>query len=176
MRFPNKEVGAHKTFEGNQTTWKRPKRAVVKWLFCIHVDFSCCSFQSFIFLSGPSPIVALCCQSLSHWLMLLLRLDWCDPDLGVWRFTQHLRNHTTSLCLAVVSFDSHRVDIGTKQKSCCWCQMKSFLEEFLFWHQKHLSNFLNGFVKVVLWICLSCYMYLLPFAKQNQLKFDQDFE
>ena len=90
MRFPNKEVGAHKTFEGNQTTWKRPKRAVVKWLFCIHVDFSCCSFQSFIFLSGPSPIVALCCQSLSHWLMLLLRLDWCDPDIALfdtfWKF------------------------------------------------------------------------------------------
>ena len=50
--------------------------------------------------------------------MLLLRLYWCDP--GKWRFTQPL------LALAaVVSLDSDVVDIGTKQKTCCWCQNKT---------------------------------------------------
>ena len=31
-----------------------------------------------------------------------------------------------------------------------------------------LSKMLNGFVKVVTWVCQSCSMYLSPFAKQNQ--------
>ena len=31
-----------------------------------------------------------------------------------------------------------------------------------------LNEFVNGFDKVVTWICQSCPMYFLPFAKQNQ--------
>ena len=61
--------------------------------------------------------IALSCHSVTHSVMFF-RLGWCDS--GVWRFTQPL------LALpAVVSFDSHVVDVGTKQNSRCWCQIKS---------------------------------------------------
>ena len=72
------------------------------------------------FLSDPSPIIALPCQSL-HWViqfLLFFRLDWCDP--GIWGFMQPLL-----VLPAVVIFDSHIVEVGRNQKPCCWCKNKT---------------------------------------------------
>ena len=76
----------------------------------------------------------------------------------MWRFTQHLRNHATSLCLTSCSQfwqpmlltleqKKHVVDAGTKQKPYCW-------------------NFqiLYRLVKLVTCIFQS-YMYFLPFQR-----------
>ena len=89
-----------------------------------------------ISLWDPSPIIALPCHSVTQSLMLL-RLNWFDPD--VLRFA-----YPHFALPAAVRFDSHAVDIGTKQKamslmsgkikpvcwcwnktnSCSWCQIK----------------------------------------------------
>ena len=60
--------------------------------------------------TGPKSNHCLACLGIPS--LLFVRLDWCDS--GVWRFTQPL-----PALPAVVSFDSHVVDIGTKQKPCC---------------------------------------------------------
>ena len=41
------------------------------------------------------------------------------------RWPLRVKIHATSFALpAIVSFDSPVVDIGTKQKTCCWCRNK----------------------------------------------------
>ena len=40
--------------------------------------------------------------------------------------------------------------------------------EVIFWWLNSLSTLVYEFVKVLTWKCQSCFMYFLPFAKQNQ--------
>ena len=51
-------------------------------LLCL-VEFCVFVFRGQHFLSDPSPIIALPCQSVTP--SSFLRLDWCDP--GLWRFS-----------------------------------------------------------------------------------------
>ena len=90
------------------------------------------------FLSDPSLIIAL---PVCPWVSLSLSPcceNWLVPRPEVGRGTWlmwplRVKIHATSpkvtqflLALpAVVSFDSHVVDIGTKQKPCCWCRNKT---------------------------------------------------
>ena len=84
-----------------------------------HVYKQYCSLLIFI---GPKSDHCLAC-SLSHSVSFCL--SWYDP--GVWKFAQLL------LALpAVVSFDSHVVDVGTKQKPRNWRRNKSHVVVVVF--------------------------------------------
>ena len=109
-------------------------------------------------------------------VMLLLRLDCYDP--GVWRFTQPLL-----VLPAVVSFDSHVVDIRKIQTPCCWCGKKTndmllmskqnkSLVEFCQNNYLGFSKLFDRFLKIALWIsldvtwiCQCCYMDLLKLLR-----------
>ena len=115
--------------------------------------------------------------------LMLLRLNWCDP--GVWKFIS---------CRWVFHEEVvFVVDVGTKQKPCCWC--KIFVKIFTWICQSYDMNLsklsqgfvqaVHGFVKTKLWNCHCCYidllklfhdfvkvdiliLYILPFTKQNE--------
>ena len=105
--------------------WKKQKQCCSGWSWCQKWDLTNLASNwiwNFFhqFLSDPSPIIALPCQSL-HWViqfLLFFRLDWCDR--GIWGFMQPLL-----VLPAVVIFDSHIVEVGRNQKPCCWCKNKT---------------------------------------------------
>ena len=69
-------------------------------------------FMYYLFLSDPSPIIAWPCQSVTESVFALVETWLMWP----WRVQPLL------VLPAVVSFDIHVVDVGTKQKPYCWCQ------------------------------------------------------
>ena len=60
----------------------------------------CCAREP-TFLSDPSPIVALSCLSVAHWV-LLLRLDWRDH--GVWRFVLYQNWQIWGMAIAMLCY------------------------------------------------------------------------
>ena len=75
--------------------------------------------------------------------LMLLRLNWCDP--GVWEFMS---------CRWVFHEEVvFIIDVGTKQKPCCWCNICQNFD-------LDLSKLWHGFIKSVTWICQNKIMKL----------------
>ena len=89
--------------------------------FMIH----CFSGSEFVCLSDQSLIVALSCQYGSQFLRPLVK-TWL---MWLWRVnirtTSPKDTQPLSALPAVISFDSHVVDIRTNQKPCYWCRNKT---------------------------------------------------
>ena len=68
---------------------------------------------------------------------------------------------------SIIALPCHSVSALVKFCSNCQICQSCYMD---------LSKLLDGFVKGVTWICQSCSMYFLPFAKKNKLKIDQDFQ